>query len=106
MDIDGIQGYAVSLLKFSPDLRSALQERFQHILVDEFQDVSIPQLELVKLLHEGRSNGGTLMAVGDPKQSIYGFRGAHPDVSRLAVAGCWWLGLGWLVGWLVRSLVG
>jgi DNA helicase II / ATP-dependent DNA helicase PcrA len=44
----------------------------EHVLVDEFQDVTRLQAELLALL------GGSLMVVGDPMQSIYGFRGADP----------------------------
>ena len=50
--------------------------RFTHLLVDEFQDVDRLQLAL---LLAWRVEGGTLFAIGDPDQSIYGFRGADPD---------------------------
>ncbi|MFW5704466.1 MAG: UvrD-helicase domain-containing protein [Nanoarchaeota archaeon] len=45
--------------------------RFKHILIDEFQDVNLPQMELLKLL-----NPENIFAVGDPRQAIYGWRGS------------------------------
>ena len=47
--------------------------RFTHLLVDEFQDIDRLQL---RLLRAWRREGGTFFAIGDPDQSIYGFRGA------------------------------
>jgi ATP-dependent exoDNAse (exonuclease V) beta subunit len=56
-----------------------LDYRLQHILVDEFQDTSSAQLELVQLLTAGwqRGDGRSVFCVGDPMQSIYGFRQAE-----------------------------
>ncbi|MBM4203167.1 MAG: hypothetical protein FJ194_03330 [Gammaproteobacteria bacterium] len=64
------------------DLALALDYRLKHILVDEFQDTSTAQFELFKLLVAGfePGDGRTFFAVGDPMQSIYGFRDA--DVAR------------------------
>ena len=70
-------------LDFDDLLRQTLEQwraghtdkRFTHLLVDEFQDVDRLQLEL---LLAWRWEGGTLFAIGDPDQSIYGFRGADP----------------------------
>ena len=61
------------------DLGLRLDYRLQHILVDEFQDTSSAQLELVKLLTSGwqRGDGRSIFCVGDPMQSIYGFRQAE-----------------------------
>ncbi len=61
------------------DLNLRLDYQLQHILVDEFQDTSSAQLELVKLLTAGweRGDGRSVFCVGDPMQSIYGFRQAE-----------------------------
>lgn len=65
-------------LQAQPELRFNLQERFQYILLDEFQDTNAAQFELVRTLadhpvHEGRPN---IMAVGDDDQGIFAFQGA------------------------------
>jgi ATP-dependent helicase/nuclease subunit A len=61
------------------DLNLRLDYRLRHILVDEFQDTSSAQLELVKLLTAGwqLGDGRSVFCVGDPMQSIYGFRQAE-----------------------------
>src|ERR1700736_2169218 len=61
------------------DLNLRLDYQLRHILVDEFQDTSSAQLELVKLLTAGweRDDGCRVFCVGDPMQSIYGFRQAE-----------------------------
>jgi hypothetical protein len=62
------------LLSRNEPLRRHYQERFRHILVDEFQDTNRLQYAWLKLLAAG---GACLFAVGDDDQSIYGFRGAN-----------------------------
>ncbi len=61
------------------DLLLALDLRIDHLLIDEFQDTSFTQLELLRLLTAGwqPGDGHTLFAVGDPMQSIYRFREAE-----------------------------
>ncbi len=61
------------------DLALRLDSRIRHILVDEFQDTSLEQTQLLTLLTAGwePGDGRTLFLVGDPMQSIYGFREAE-----------------------------
>ena len=64
---------ALDLWRNSPSLLEHYQRRFQHLLVDEFQDTNAVQYAWLKLLAQ---NGASLMVVGDDDQSIYGWRGA------------------------------
>lgn len=73
MDFDDLLMQAVILLSRSLDLLSFYQNRFQYILVDEYQDTNHAQYMLIKLLSENHRN---LCVVGDDDQSIYGWRGA------------------------------
>ena len=73
MDFDDLLLQAVRLLRTCDDVLAAYQQRFRHILVDEYQDTNRAQNELVVLL--GRDHGNVCV-VGDGDQSIYGFRGA------------------------------
>ena len=84
---DGLLVRARDLLRDHPRIREDMKERFRAILVDEFQDTDPLQYEILLWLCEepsGRSGQwrsvrlapGKLFVVGDPKQSIYGFRGA------------------------------
>ena len=67
-----------NLLRDNAQVRRELQSRFKFILVDEFQDTDPVQTEIIALLDEGRP--GKLFIVGDPKQSIYSFRGADIEL--------------------------
>ena len=71
--LNGLIAEAVTLLKSDTKKCRQLQERFKHILVDEFQDTNIAQLELLHLLSVDRRN---IVVVGDNDQAIYRFRGA------------------------------
>jgi DNA helicase-2/ATP-dependent DNA helicase PcrA len=71
--LNGLIAEAVALLKKDAKRRRELQERFKHILVDEFQDTNIAQLELLHLLSDKPRN---IVVVGDNDQAIYRFRGA------------------------------
>ncbi|HEY3942998.1 MAG TPA: UvrD-helicase domain-containing protein [Acidimicrobiales bacterium] len=73
MDFDDLLMQAVVVLQRHEDVRRSYQERFTHILVDEFQDTNRAQNELVLLL--GRDHGNVCV-VGDSDQSIYRFRAA------------------------------
>ncbi|HCV40054.1 MAG TPA: DNA helicase II, partial [Pseudomonas sp.] len=65
---------ALDLWRDHPGLLEHYQRRFRHLLVDEFQDTNAVQYAWLRLL--AGKNGGSLMAVGDDDQSIYGWRGA------------------------------
>ncbi len=73
MDFDDILVNTVKLFKEHPEVLAIYQERFQYILVDEYQDTNGAQYQIVKLLAAGHKN---LCVVGDDDQSIYSFRGA------------------------------
>ena len=74
LDFDDLVVQPVHLLSKMPELRARWQQRFEHVLVDEFQDTSRVQLELCRLLANARGN---VCVVGDDDQSIYAFRGAE-----------------------------
>jgi exodeoxyribonuclease-5 len=86
LDFDDLLYFARDLLRTHPAVRAALAERYQRILVDEFQDTDPLQSEILFLLcgedgadkpwHEQRLRPGQLFLVGDPKQSVYRFRRA------------------------------
>jgi len=78
LDFDDLQLRAVDLLR-DADVRREMQAQYKYIMVDEFQDTNRLQYELVELLTE-RNTLGNLFIVGDPKQSIYGFRNAEVEV--------------------------
>jgi len=82
MDFTGISQAAVTALvteEAPTDLALHLDYRIKHLLVDEFQDTSVNQLELLERLTAGWSgmDGHSLFLVGDPMQSIYRFREAE-----------------------------
>lgn len=79
LDFDDMILKCLSVLKADPAFRSRWQKRFSHILVDEFQDINEPQYQMVKLLS---APSFQLFAVGDDDQSIYGFRGAVPEIMQ------------------------
>lgn len=62
-----------------PDILKKWQEKFQYILVDEFQDVNQAQYDVVRMLVAPQDN---LFVVGDDDQSVYGFRGAKPGIMK------------------------
>ena len=74
LDFDDIIVKTVELFRDCPEVLDNYQERFQYIMVDEYQDTNTAQFELVRLLGEKYRN---LCVVGDDDQSIYKFRGAN-----------------------------
>lgn len=77
IDFDDMILYCYELLSQREDLLKAWQNKYQYILIDEFQDINRMQYQVMKLLAAPQNN---LFVVGDDDQSIYGFRGARPDI--------------------------
>jgi DNA helicase-2/ATP-dependent DNA helicase PcrA len=73
VDFDDMLFLTVDVLERFPEAREKWREAFRYILVDEYQDTNHAQYRLLQLLAEKHRN---VFAVGDPDQSIYGFRGA------------------------------
>lgn len=76
VDFDDMVCECMEMLSRQSDRRRYWQNRFDHILMDEFQDINPVQYETIKLLAKPPYN---LFAVGDDDQAIYGFRGAQPE---------------------------
>lgn len=81
LSFDDILVLTRRLLTDRPEIRSRLRAEIDHLCVDEFQDTDIVQYDIVRMLTDAPAPGGAthrpvLFAVGDPKQSIYGFREA------------------------------
>ena len=77
LDFDDMILYCYELFDKRKDILAAWQNKFQYILVDEFQDINQLQYDIVKLLAKPQDN---LFIVGDDDQSIYHFRGARPEI--------------------------
>jgi DNA helicase-2/ATP-dependent DNA helicase PcrA len=87
MDFDDLLSKTLELFRTADDVAALYQQKFEHILVDEYQDTNHLQAELVELI---ASRHGNIMVVGDDAQSIYSWRGANFEniqVSRKAPAG-------------------
>ena len=77
IDFDDMLVFCYELLKEREDIRTLWQNKFQHILIDEFQDINKVQYEIIRML---AGKGDHLFFVGDDDQSIYRFRGARPEI--------------------------
>ena len=73
LDFDDLIAKTVELFKTHPEVLDYYKSRFRYIMVDEYQDTSMAQYELIKQLAMGHKN---ICVVGDDDQSIYGWRGA------------------------------
>ncbi len=76
MDYDDQMIYALEILKHYPSVLEYFQDKFRYFCVDESQDTSKIQHEIIKLL---AGKHGNIFMVGDEDQSIYGFRAAYPQ---------------------------
>ncbi len=79
VDFDDMALKCAELFAKRPDILRRYQTRYRYLLIDEFQDIAPLQYTLVRMLAAPRNN---LFIVGDDDQSIYGFRGARPDIMR------------------------
>lgn len=77
IDFDDMINLCLGLLANEPGYLKRWQDKYSYILIDEFQDISSNQYELVKLLASPENN---IFAVGDDDQSIYRFRGARVEI--------------------------
>ena len=77
-DYDDMIMKVIKGLQTNDDLRYTIQEQYQYIMLDEFQDTNIAQMDLINLLADNPVNEGrpNIMAVGDDDQAIYAFQGA------------------------------
>ncbi len=79
LDFTDLESRALDLLTLHPEVREGIAGRFKQILVDEYQDVNPLQEQIIRLLR----SPGNHFAVGDVKQSIYGFRHAEPGLFKV-----------------------
>lgn len=77
VDFDDMLVMCYDLLVKRPDILKMWQDKYQYILIDEFQDICRVQYEVIKLLAKPQDN---IFIVGDDDQSIYRFRGAKPEI--------------------------
>jgi DNA helicase-2/ATP-dependent DNA helicase PcrA len=92
-DFEDLIIYGFRLLNEVEEARQKVQNRYRHVLIDEYQDTNILQYELIKLLSPAKlldnvkvdTPSRSLFIVGDENQSIYGFRGAAPgNINKLS----------------------
>ena len=78
-DFDDMILQLVEAVEKYPELKYNLQEQYQYIMVDEFQDTSLSQLRIIRSLADNivLNNQPNILVVGDDDQSVYGFQGAN-----------------------------
>ena len=84
LDFDDMLLCCYQLFDRRKDILAAWQNKFQYIMVDEFQDINHLQYDIVRMLAKPRDN---LFIVGDDDQSIYHFRGAKPEIMHAGRGG-------------------
>ena len=77
LDYNDLITGAYKLLKYNPEIAKKWQQRFQYILVDEFQDTDYFQFQILQMLINSQEN---VFCVGDPDQTIYEWRGAYVEI--------------------------
>lgn len=74
LEFDDLITFTLKLFDENPDIASVYRERFKYVSVDEYQDIDENQYKLIRLLVPA---DGNILAIGDPNQAIYGFRGGN-----------------------------
>lgn len=74
LEFDDLITLTLKLFKENHEVLKSYQERYKYVSVDEYQDIDVNQYELIKLLVPF---DGNIIAIGDPNQAIYGFRGGN-----------------------------
>ena len=77
LDFDDLLYYVHKIFSTNPQILQKYRERYQFVLIDEFQDVNKVQYQIFKML---ASEHGNIFVVGDDDQSIYSWRGADPEI--------------------------
>ena len=77
LDYNDLITGAYKLLKYNPEIAKKWQQRFQYILVDEFQDTDYFQFQILQMLINNQEN---VFCAGDPDQPIYDWRGAYAEI--------------------------
>lgn len=77
LDFSDLINFVHRLFTTNEAVRLKWKERFDYILIDEFQDTNLKQFEIIKCLANDQNN---VFAVGDPNQTIYTWRGAYPEI--------------------------
>jgi DNA helicase II / ATP-dependent DNA helicase PcrA len=84
VDFQSIIYFSLKLLRDRPEILGCIASKFAWILIDEFQDTSDLQVEIMTVIaKKGRTK---FLLVGDPYQSIFGFAGARPDLAETFAA--------------------
>jgi DNA helicase-2/ATP-dependent DNA helicase PcrA len=76
-DLDDLISSVCTIFARNPEIASMYRERFQWIMVDEYQDINFAQYRLIQFL--AQSDDSNIFVIGDPNQAIYGFRGASVE---------------------------
>ncbi|MBX3459616.1 MAG: UvrD-helicase domain-containing protein [Planctomycetes bacterium] len=85
LDFLDLELKSLGLLRDNPDIHAEVLRRVRHVLVDEYQDTNPTQAELFALLAPKGAAPGRFFAVGDAKQSVYGFRGSDVSIFNRAL---------------------